>query len=646
MLCKFTLNRLRPLRAAIFCFLSLVSVQAIGQNFPVATIPDSLKTDADAVVRLDEIRYEIKSVSEVTIYEHHVYTILNENGEAYASYVSSYNNKTSFISGISGYLYDASGKELMHFKKKDMEDRPAFDGSSFVNDERIKKGGFSYRHYPYTVSFEEEHELKDLIRISEWLPQTDNNLSVEKTICTIIAPSGYALRYRMLNSSLIPAIAQRSNRTSYSWELQNIKAFESEAYSPGLLAYTPFLMIGLGDIEMGNYKGSMTTWDSYARFYGSMQKGRDQLPEATKLKVHELIKGLTDPKAKIAVLYKYLQQNSHYVGIQLGIGGWQTYDAVYVATNKYGDCKALSNFMIALLKEAGIKSNAVVICGGPLRCDFVSDFSHDPFNHVICCVPLTGDTVWLECTSQSLSAGYLGRGTSNRFGLLIDDNGGSLVHTPAYLLHDNIQSRKIFAALNAEGNLDAKATTSYSAYCQDEIASVIHDYSKEDQLTWLKSVFHLPTYDIVSFGYKEDYSNRLPVIVETLELSVLNYAPITGRRIFINPDILTRSGAKMGIHENRKRLIEFSREFHYSDTVEILIPEGYQTESSPYDTSFQSRYGKYVCKTIVSGSKILYYRAQEQYSGRFPAGEYADVAKFYNDMYDADHNSIVLIKKK
>ena len=39
--------------------------------------------------------------------------------------------------------------------------------------------------------------------------------------------------------------------------------------------------------------------------------------------------------------------------------------------------------MVSLLKEAGIKANAVVIKGGEERVDFVTDFTHDPFNHVI-----------------------------------------------------------------------------------------------------------------------------------------------------------------------------------------------------------------------------------------------------------------------
>jgi hypothetical protein len=348
---------------------------------------------------------------------------------------------------------------------------------------------------------------------------------------------------------------------------------------------------------------------------------------------------------KVSVLYNYLQQNTHYVGIQLGIGGWQTYDANYVATKKYGDCKALSNFMISLLKEAGIKAHAVVIKGGEEQREFVPDFTYDPFNHVICCVPMGRDTVWLECVSQTLPAGYLSEFTANRYGLFIDDDGGSLVHTPAYLLADNVQVRKISAVLDPEGSLVVDCKTSYKALCQDEIESIIHGMSRTDQLARLKSEFYLPTYDVLSFDYKEDHSNRLPVIYETLQLNVNNYAQITGKRIFINPYILTKAGEKISEEKNRHLGIELKKEFKHIDSIEISIPPGYVMESRATDLQLNGKFGKYSRRISVSGDKILFYRIREQYSGQFSAGEYENFVKFMNAIYDADHTSIVLVKK-
>ncbi len=642
---KFTL---KPVHFApgniLMLFLSLLTLNGLAQKFPASSISDSLIENANMVVRLEEQSYEIRSTGKVVSHERHVYTILNEKGGRYATYRTHYNNKSVFINSVSAYMYDASGKEIRHFKKKDMEDQPAFDGSSFVNDERLKAGSFYSNNYPYTVDFEEEDELTELIQISNWYPQGNLKISVERSVYSVTAPADYNIRYRMMNSDIKPLIEEKGGKKSFTWEIHNLAAYEDAPYV-NFLSYTPNLMIGLGDVEMGGYKGNMSTWNDYARFYGSLQKGRDILPEETKQKVHELTRDIQDPATKVSVLYNYLQQNTHYVGIQLGIGGWQTYDATYVATKKYGDCKALSNFMVSLLKEAGIKAHAVVIRGGAEQKEFVTDFTHDPFNHIICCVPLGGDTIWLECTSQSLPAGYLSEFTANRYGLLIDDDGGSLVHTPAYRLNDNIQLRRISATLDPDGNLNLESKTSYKALCQDDIESVIHGISREDQLRRLKSEFSLPTYDVTYFNYREDYSKRLPVIHETLKINVSNYAQVTGKRIFINPDILTRADEKMSEEKNRRFGIELKDEYKHIDSVQISIPTGYETESKPIDLEITSKFGKYVQRAGVSADKITYYRMREQYSGHFPAKEYTDLVKFFNDIYNADHTAIVLVKK-
>jgi hypothetical protein len=228
---------------------------------------------------------------------------------------------------------------------------------------------------------------------------------------------------------------------------------------------------------------------------------------------------------------------------------------------------------------------------------------------------------------------------------LIDDDGGELVHTPAYLLSDNLQERTIAAVLGDDGVLKVHSQTRYKAACEDPIDDFIKQHPKDDQLRYLKSKFDLPTYDVNAFNYREDYSNRLPVIRESLELTVTDYAQISGKRIFINPDILTRSRVKLLDDKERQLGVEFRDEFCYIDSVEIAIPSGYETESLPKNVQLQSKFGKYETRIVVGPDKITYYRKFEHFSGRFPKTAYVDVVKFYNEIYKSDHSKIVLAKK-
>ena len=260
---------------------------------------------------------------------------------------------------------------------------------------------------------------------------------------------------------------KKKDRITYTWEIHNLPVTPEEPFSVSRETYDPFMMLSATEVELQGYKGTLSDWNSYGLFYYSLYRGRDVLPDELKKEVHHLTDGLSDAYKKIDVLYEYLQKNTHYVLISFGIGGLQPYDATYVAKNKYGDCKALSNFMVALLKEAGIRGYPVAIWGGEKNRIFYNDFPSHQSNHIICAVPVGKDTVWLECTSQSLPAGYLGDFTANRYGLLFNEDGGTLVHTPIYSLNDNTSLRKISAELDLDGNLKVSSVADYKATMHD-----------------------------------------------------------------------------------------------------------------------------------------------------------------------------------
>jgi hypothetical protein len=470
-------------------------------------------------------------------------------------------------------------------------------------------------------------------------------MSVLYSKYVIIAPSNYEVRYKQLNFTQLPIITEKGGQKTYVWEIRNIPAQTPEVFAPVFNGNLPYMMVAPSDFEAQGYSGNMSTWENYGKFIYVLKKGRDVLPEDIKKEVHQLTDNLKDPREKIEVLYNFLQKNTHYISIQLGIGGWQPSDASYVATKKYGDCKALSNYMVALLKEVGIVGKYIEIKGENNALPVVKDFSESQFNHVICCVPLQKDTIWLECTSESLPAGYLSGFTEDRWGLLVDENGGTLVHTPKYGLKENLQIRNVLAKLSNEGNLTASAETIYKAMEQDELEGIINTYSNDKVVEYLKSSIDLPTFDIQNLHFTQN-KNLLPSIIETMDLTATNYAQVTGKRLFINPNILTKSNNRLNDDENRKYDIELHDEHTDIDTVEIQFPTGYTIESPFRDINIESKFGKFTASAIVTPGKIIYYRKQEYYSGRFPAGDYAVLVKYYQQVYKSDHSKMVLSKQE
>ena len=622
----------------------LVPSLIMAQNYNVLLIPDTMKKGADAVKRYEEYVLEIKSPGKATFKERHVYTVLNESGKGYGSYTSGY-GKFNSINYINGTLYDAMGKEIKHIKKKDMQDLSYDDNMSLAMDERIKAYDFYYKNYPYTVDYEEEDDLDGFLDFTDWAPIRAQYLSVEYSKYVIIAPKDYLVRYKPVNCNIQPVITESGDKKIYTWEIKNLLAMKTESNSPSLKELAPCVMLAPSVFEAQGYKGDMTTWEGFGKFIYQLKLGRDVLPDAVKAKVHELTDNIKDDHQKVYALYDYLQKNTRYISIQLGIGGWQPFDATYVATKKYGDCKALSNFMVALLKEAGIVGKYVVITAGENAEPIKDDFPSLQGNHVISCVPLKTDTIWLECTSQTTSPGYMGTFTGNRKAILIDEDGGHIVNTPVYNAKDNLQYRVVSAKLDEEGNLDAQVKTRFTGTQQELPQALIYEVSKEVRDKYLNRSINLPTYQVDKSDYVEE-KGKLPVVKEFLHITSPGYANITGKRLFVTPNLFNRTATRYSIDSIRKYEIVFTDPYNDVDSIVLNVPDGYTTESVPQNVTIDSKFGKYSSQLKMEGNKIIYYRMHEKPEGRFPAKDYNELVKFQDQIYKADRAKIVLVKKE
>jgi len=613
-------------------------------DYAISNIPSELLKNANVVVRWDETRFEVTDIDRARLTRRYAVTILNERGDDEAQFAADY-DKLHSIESVEGTLYDASGKKVKSLKKSDLGDYSGTSGETLIADDRIKTHNFYCKLYPYTVEYTVETKFYYTMFFPRWVPIKDEHIAVQASRMVVVCPADYKVRYKAFNYSHEPAVQTEKSTTSYTWTLNNHPAVEDEYASPTWYEMTPVVFLGPDQFGVEGYKGNMESWQDFGKFVYALKQGRDVLPDAVRQKVHELADNVTDPHEKVRKLYEYMQANTHYISIQLGIGGWQPFDAKYVAEKKYGDCKALSNYMYALLKEAGIPSFYTLVKAQTAGHFILSDFPSSQFNHVILCVPLKTDTVWLECTSQTLPAGYLSGFTSDRYVLLVDESGGKLVRTPKYKMTDNLQTRKTVASVDGEGNLSALITTRYQAEQMDELEELVSNLSKEKLMKHLKSELDLPTYDIRKFDYQEVKSS-MPNILENLDLVAPNYAQVSGKRLFLDPNIMNRWQRRLTADTSRKYDIVLYYEYKDVDTTEISLPAGYQPESIPADVDIQTSFGHYRSSVKFQQDKLTYYRSLEKGSGRWPAKDYADMTKFYEQLYKSDHSRVVLVKKE
>lgn len=615
-------------------------VEAQEGEYAVSHIAPHLLKNANAVLRTQDIRFEIKNTRETTRHVHYVVTILNENGERWAEFLEYY-DRYNTIDAMEGGLYDGNGKLLKKIRKRDLQDLDAASRGALAEDNRARRYKFFYKVYPYTVEYRFRITSKQTLFFPTWLPRAGEGISVANSRFSVLSPNGYRFRHKAFNCPDDPVVEGNMS----SWTVKDLPAVRSEALSPAWHEFNPMVILGPSDFQVDNYKGNMSSWQDFGRFVYTLNIGRDQLPASIQQVVRSIADSSLSQKEKVLRLYEFLQRNTRYVSIQLGIGGWRPYDAKYVATNGYGDCKALTNYMYSLLKEAGINSYYALVRAGRNENFITADFPSQQFNHVILCVPLPGDTIWLECTSQTLQAGQLDELTTDRYSLLVDANGGRLVRTPAYGLDVNRRTRKIDASLTPDNGLQVITRADYSGLELEEIYGMGNHLPNDRMRALLTAKFDFPGFRLERFDYQQ-HMNDVPIITETLAIFIENFASLTGRRLFFVPNIMSQSHQRYENDTSRRNDIMTGYPAVSLDSVIIELPVGYVSEEMPNDIHLDTPFGSYHASIRLSGNKLIYHRQLKRNGGRYTAAQWNEFVSFYEAIYRADRSRVVLVRSE
>ncbi len=432
-----------------------------------------------------------------------------------------------------------------------------------------------------------------------------------------------------------------------SWELKNVAAYKEQPLSTVDNFERPTVLLAPGEFQLMKYKGNMESWNSFGLFNYQLNEGRDQLPEDKKAIVKSIVGDEQDTYKKVQLLYAYMQQNTRYVLNAYGISGWQTFDAEHVARNGYGDCKGLTNYLKALLKEAGIKSYTALVSAGDNYYRLDEQFPANNFNHVILCVPREKDSIWVECTSQQLPAGYLGLFTQDRNVLLTTEHGGYICRTPAYGKDKSWLHRKTTLRLDpASQQQTVQLQNVYSGLMQDDVQYLLKTKQKDQIMEWQNSRFSFPSYNVTAYDYKYSGSPAVPEIEENISATISGVVSGTQKRTFLNIGWIKNPVTEVFQTEPRTLPLVLRKSFRITDSVVVALPEGMDIESLPQAKDVEYPFASYHLRFEKKPGEVILVRSYEQNPGVYKPEEFDAYQKLYQAIHrEKDNLNIVLLNK-
>jgi len=565
--------------------------------------------------------------------------INNRAGDIYTEISLPY-SKFERISNIVGWIETIDGIKIRELKSNEIIDKSAISNISLYEDNFKKCFQLKHNIYPYRIFYTCKTNCKNFLNIAWWTPVLFSAIPTKTATLRVVVPKNEKYNISTGNISSFRKDST-TNNIIYEWKSSYETPIKSEIYSQPQKYYPYVKMVPL-NFTYG-VEGSTADWKSFGNWQWRLNEGLDVLPENEKKTILELTKGTADKKEIIKILYHYLQDRTRYVNVSLGIGGYKTYPASYVSENKYGDCKALTNYMKAMLSFLNIESYYSLVHAGNQPEELIKNFAAPQFNHVILAVPFSKDTLWLENTNAINPFGYLGTFTQNREVLLVTNEKSRLVRTPGLKKEQTLSTRKLEYELSVNGKTKLMLKSIIKGKLFERYNALHSDYTNDIKDRFFRENMSFDNYEVVDWELnKPQRDSAWLAFNATLNLSKV-LTPIGNEYYF---SLAPASIPSFAIPANRKLPVELPYSICNEDTLIYKLPEGYELKTKPDSILISTDYGNYCIKWNTMNDKVYVFKKMEIFPGSYSLEEYPGFYSFIKSMKNIDTKKLVIKPKQ
>jgi predicted transglutaminase-like cysteine proteinase len=611
------------------------------------------KTDAVLLYSSTEIMVISSDKIRTTVRE--AYKILRPDGRKRGLVHVVFNPQTK-VKSLHGWCIPAQGKDYEVKDKDAIEVSLDLDGGELISDTKYKVVQIPASDPGNVVGYEYELEEHPFFLQEKWEFQEQD--PVRESHYSLQLPPGWEFKASWANHSEVKPADSGNN--SWQWKVNDIPAIRTEPEMPPVEGVMGQMIVTLFPAG-GKATTGFAAWDDIGKWYSTLLAGRIDASPEIKQQVATLTAGKDTQLAKMQAIAQFVQHDIRYVGIELGVGGWQPHPAAEVFAHRYGDCKDKATLTRSMLHEIGVDSYQVII--NTERGSVTMDTPpHNGFNHAIVAVrlpdglndpsliavmqhPRLGRILFFDPTDEMTPFGQIRGELQANYALLVTPNGGELTALPQQPSAMNSIERTGKLTLDEKGTLTGdirevrlgeQASTERWA-----LRTVTKDSDRIKPIETLLS-HSLSQFQITRASVQNMTSTDKPFGFSYTFQSA-DYAKNAGGLLLVRPRVLgSKSYGFLETKEPRKFPIEFEGPARDTDDFEITIPAGYIVDDLPPPVDADYGFASYHSKTEVKGNVIAYQRTFEVKELSVPVSQAEQLRKFYRIIAGDERNTVVL----
>jgi hypothetical protein len=611
--------------------------------------------NADAVILYRETVLTVTSGGKIKRLNRRVTKILRPDGVVHAK-PRFYYGPTNPITDLHGWSIPPDGKDYEVRERDAIDSADDVEGGELVTDLRMKLLVIPGAQVGTIIGYEIEQEMRPEIMSEDW--DVQNIIPIGEERYTLVLPLGWSFESRWLNHD---AEAPRSlGPNQWVWVLNQVAPVKTEPFMPPWSGIAARMVLSWS--PPGKSPGN-STWNDIGVWYGRLISDRRALSPQIKVKVAELTASAPTTLAKIQALARFVQTDIRYVAIELGIGGHQPHLAADIFNHRYGDCKDNATLLGTMLKDIGVESHYAIINTerGTVSASTPPNLQ---FNHAILSIvlppgegadlpaqilsPKWGRVLFFDPTDSFTPFGSLRGELQANFALLVGEDGGELVQLPQISPELSGVTRTATMELDEQGTLRGKVSEVHRGgraareRAQMRAASIDTDRIKPIERLAGAS---LSNFQVMSASISNLHAEDRPFEWH-YTLEVANYSKTAGDLLLLRPRVLGKEAASfLETQGARVQPIEFDEPERDMDTVEIILPAGYDVDELPPATDIDDGFASYHSKTEFTGRTLKYTRTLEIRELSVPPGKADQLKLFYRKIAEDERNSAVLKRR-